>query len=273
MPKISVICGVYNAAGCYSFEKSIESVLSQSLSDLEFIICDDGSTDKTPKILSHYAKCDKRIRIIKNEKNLGLAASLNRCLEISAGEYIARHDCDDISEGTRLERQIDFLEAHPDVSILGTFVYLFDEKGVWGKRSFPKTVSKKDFLFSSPHQHGSVVFRRDALISVGGYRVAKETRRCEDYDLFMRMYPLSKSANLDEYLYYFCEDKSAYKRRRYRYRIDEARVRFKGFKSLGLMPKAFFYVIKPLVVGLIPIKILKWLRNKLLKRKGVYGKE
>ena len=268
MPKISIICAAYNACSCYSFEKSISSILTQTFKEFEFIICDDGSTDGTWDSLVRFSESDNRIRLIRNEKNLGLAASLNKCLEISEGEYIARHDCDDYAAPDRLEKQISYLEEHPEISILGTFAYLFDEGGIWGKITFPTEVTKKDFLFSSPHQHGSVLFRRDALMRAGGYRVAKETRRCEDYDLFMRMHLFAKSANLNEYLYYFCEDKNTLKRRKYRYRIDEMKVRFKGFKMLGLMPRAFFYAIKPLIVGLIPSRLLAWLKNKFLKRKA-----
>ena len=267
MPKVSIICGAYNVCKCYSFEESIKSILTQTFGDFEFIICDDGSTDGTWEMLNNFAKLDNRIKLIKNEKNIGLAASLNKCLEISTSEYIARHDCDDYSAPRRLEKQIKHLEEHTDISILGTFTYLYDQKGVWGKIIFPTEITKRDFLFRSPHQHGSVIFRKEALIRAGGYRVAKETRRCEDYDLFMRMHLFAKSANLSEYLYYFCEDKNTLKRRKYRYRIDETKVRFKGFKALGLMPWAFFYAIKPLIVGLIPARLLAWLKNKFLKRK------
>ena len=268
MPKVSVICGIYNSLGCYSFEESIKSILTQTLADFEFIICDDGSTDGTWERLERFGKSDKRIKLIRNGKNLGLAASLNRCIEISEGEYIARHDCDDISAPQRLEKQISFLEENREISILGTFSYLFDKDGIWGKTEFPTEIKRRDFLFTSPHRHGSVVFRKDALLQANSYRVAKETRRCEDYDLFMRMHLFAKSANLAEYLYYFCEDKSTYKRRKYRYRIDEAKVRLKGFKMLGLMPGAFLYVIKPLIVGLIPTALIRWLK-KISKRKNV----
>lgn len=271
MPRVSVICGAYNVCDHCLFEKSIKSILMQTLGDFEFIICDDGSTDKTFEKLKRLQESDGRIKLIRNEKNLGLAASLNRCLEISEGEYIARHDCDDLSVPDRLERQVCFLDCRNDISLVGSFAYLFNESGVWGKATFPTEIKKKDFLFSSPHLHGSVIFRKEALIRAGGYRVAKETRRCEDYDLFMRMHQFAKSANLDEYLYYFCEDKNTYKRRKYRYRIDEAKVRLRGFRLLGLMPGAFVYVLKPLIVGLIPRRLLNLMRNKFLKRKAAYG--
>ena len=272
MPRISVISGAYNIGKCYSFEKSIESVLNQSYSDFEFIICNDGSSDNTLELLMEYAKKDPRIKIIENEKNLGLAASLNKCINESSGEYVARHDLDDYNDLDRFKLQLEFLDAHPDISVLGTQVYLFDEGGVWGEEEFPNEVLKKDFLFTSPYKHGSVMMRRGALIKAGLYRVAKETYRTEDYDLFMTLKTFANGANLKERLYYFCEDKAARKRRKYKYRIDEARVRYRGFSKLGLLPAGIFYVIKPLIVGLIPTPILERLKDKRGNRKKTINK-
>lgn len=266
MPRVSVISGAYNIEGVFSFHKSMESILTGELEDFEFIICDDGSSDKTWELLSEYAKRDARIVLLKNEENKGLAFSLNRCIEIAKGEYIARHDLDDYSHKERLKKQIDYLDKNKDVSLLGTQAYLFDKNGVWGKEHFPVKVTKRDFLFTSPYQHGAVVFRREALVSAGGYRVAKETMRAEDYDLFMTMHMTQKGENLDEFLYYFCEDDSSKKRRKYRYRIGEMKVRFRGFKRLGLMPRGFFYAIKPLIVGLIPPSLLDRLKKKRARR-------
>lgn len=268
MRKLSVISGAYNAASHPFFRKSIESVLQQSFSDFEFIICDDGSTDNTLELLLGYAKIDRRVKILENGKNLGLAATLNRCIEISTGEYIARHDLDDYSVKERFERQITYLENHKSVGILGTGILLFDENGVWGEELMPRIVKNEDFLFNNPYKHGSIMFRRSELVRAGGYRVARETLRNEDYDLFMKMQLFCRGENLRELLYSFCEDKSAFKRRKYKYRINEAKVRLRGFCALGLMPQGIPYVIKPLVVGLIPPPILKRLQRKRRSREN-----
>lgn len=260
-PKISVISGAYNCASVSHFRKSIESILKQSFSDFEFIICDDGSTDNTFEILAEYASRDKRIKLLQNEKNLGLQKTLNKCIKESAGEYISRHDLDDYSAPKRFEKQIEHLESHSEIAILGTASYLFDERGVWGEEHPPLTVNKKDFLFNNPYKHGSVMIRRKALIDAGAYCEERWAKRNEDYELFMRMSLTFRGENLSLPLYYFCEDKLAIKRRKYRYRINEAIVRAKGFRALGLMPRAIPYVIKPLVVGLIPSPILKKLQN------------
>ena len=274
MPLLSVICGAYNIASEPVAEQSIESLLAQSFRDFEIIICNDGSTDATDELLCRYAKQDSRIKIIKNEKNRGLAYSLNKCLSLANGSYIARHDFDDISLSTRFEKQIYYLEEHGDIDILGTAVALFDEKGIFDEEYFPALVMAEDFLYTSPYKHGTVVFRRGVLLSAGGYRVAPETIRTEDYELFMRMCAMGyKGANLMEILYLFKEDTAAKSRRKYKYRIDEARVRARGFFALGLMPRGIPYVIKPLIVGLMPRALITHVQRKRREKGRKYGHE
>lgn len=269
MARVSIVSGAYNIADNFAYKKAISSILSQSFADFEWIICDDGSTDNTWEILCECAKNDPRIKLIQNEKNMGLAYSLNRCIEIATGEYIARQDLDDYSDVDRLKKQVKYLDKHPEIALLGTQAYLFDANGIWGKEHFPTVVNKKDFLFTSPYQHGAMLMRKDALLEVGSYRVCKATRRCEDYDLFMTMHTKFQGANLDEFLYYFCEDTSSKKRRKYKYRIDEMKVRFRGFRRLKLMPRGFFYAIKPIFVGLIPKKMLDKLKKKRKRREEI----
>lgn len=110
--------------------------------------------------------------------------------------------------------------------------------------------------------HATVMYRKQSLLHVNKYRVARETKRSEDYELFMRMYSKGlKAANIQENLYFVREDKNAYNRRKYRYRIYEAIVRYKGFKSLDLLPHGLIYVIKPLLVGLMPRKSLGFVKD------------
>ena len=267
MSETSIITGVYNIENCQSFHKSMQSILQQSYSDFEWILCDDGSTDGTWELLQKYAAKDKRIRLLRNEKNMGLAATLNYCLGYVEGEFVARQDADDYSMKNRLEKQIDYLKKHPEIAVLGCQLFLFDERGIWGKSIFPRQVTNRDFLFNSPYRHGAVVFRKEALQQAGGYRVAKETRRAEDYDLFMTIQTFGKGENLDEYLYCFCEDLHAKRRRKYRYRLDEVKIRFLGFRKLGLLPKGILYVVKPLLVGLIPRLLLEKIKDKYYDRR------
>lgn len=266
MPKVSVIMGIYNTNDETIVRASINSILNQTYRDFEFIICDDGSTDNTYELLKKIAKTDNRIIIMKNNKNMGLAQTLNNCLKKSKGEFIARMDSDDISLPTRLEKQLDFLENNPDYSLVGSNVILFDEMGEWGIRTLPEYPNKKNFLFNSPFVHPSVFIRKSSLEVLNGYTVKKETRRCEDYELFMRFYAKGwYGYNIQEPLLKYRENKEAYSRRKFIYRIDETKIRFEGFKTLNLMPVGLIYTIKPLIVGLVPQRILAILRNEKIK--------
>lgn len=262
MCKISIIMGIYKMINKRSIVKlAIDSILNQTYKDFEFIICDDGSNDGTYEMVQDFTKNDSRAVLIKNNENKGLAYSLNHCLSIAKGKYIARMDADDISMPDRLEKQIEFLDGHLEYAMVGCNLLLINDKGIWGKRILAKEPTKKSFLFTSPFCHPAIVMRKEVLDKVNNYKVEKITRRAEDYDLFMRIYANGyKGYNMQEYLYQFREDNDAYKRRAYKYRIDDVQVRYRGFKALGLMPSGFLYVIKPLIVGLIPPKILVNLR-------------
>ena len=271
MPEISVVMGVYNTCDKESLEKSINSVLNQTFCDFEFIICDDCSDkDYIKKILRDMSERDGRIKITANEKNMGLAASLNRCIELSDknSKYIFRHDDDDFSEPDRFRKQYDFLENNPDISIVGSNIALYGANGKWGNRKFPEKPAKKDFLFSVPFQHGAIAFKKADLVKSGCYLSVKETRRTEDYELLMRMYSLGYAGyNIQEELYNFREDINSHKRRKYRYKIDEAKIRYRGFKKLKILGRGLPYIIKPLIVGLIPYRLLNFMKDKYYGRR------
>ena len=264
---VSIIMGVYNIKNKDQFCQAVESIQNQSYSSCELILCDYGSTNDTREQLQQFAEKDSRIRVVGYDTNKGLAHALNTCIQCARGTYIARMDADDISLPERIQRQVEFLEQHKDIHFVSTAIELIDDNGVWGERVMPEKPEKKTFLFRSPFIHAAVVFRREILNAAGGYRVAKETRRAEDYDLFMRLYALGyRGYKMPERLYQVREDGEALGRKKYRYRIDEMRVRWQGFKKLGLLPVGFLYVIKPLIVGLIPYKVLVWMRNDKMKR-------
>lgn len=261
-PKLSVITGVYNIGKLTIFDRMIRSVLSQSFSEFEWIICDDGSTDSTWERLETIAANDNRIRLLKSPVNEGLASALNRCIAICRAPLIARQDADDLSAPERFALQVLFLQEHSEADFVGSNVILFDETGAWGKRIFPVRPEKQDFLFSMPFVHGALMFRTTAIQMAGNYRVAKETRRAEDYDLLMRMYAEGMvGGNLEQSLYWFLEDKAAKRRRKYCYRIDEFKIRSRGFRALGLWPRGIPYALKPLLVGVLPLGLLDQLKT------------
>ncbi|MBQ8134249.1 MAG: glycosyltransferase [Clostridia bacterium] len=263
MPKISVIMGVYNCKSEEMLNKSVNSIIEQTFTDWEFIICNDGSTDDTLTKLQKAAKKDRRIRIISYEQNKGLANALNFCIQHSKGEYIARQDDDDISNPDRFEKQLKVFEEHPEYAIVGSNATVFDDNGDWGKYTTEEKPDKKSFLWNSPFAHPTVIMRAEALKKCGCYRVAKETRRCEDYDLFMRMYANGYIGyNVQEELYRYKVVNDDKKYRPMKYRIDEAVVRRKGYKQLKMGPKGIIYILKPIIIGLIPQFIFKRIRSK-----------
>ena len=189
MPRVSVIMGVYNCKRLDLLEKSIYSIINQTYTDWEFLICNDGSSDEnTLKSLKEYERIDSRIRILSYEDNQGLSYALNTCIKQSKGEYIVRQDDDDESKPQRIQQLVSFMDKHPEYAVVGSLADVVDDRGVWGGYELEEIPSKKSFYWNSPFIHPSVIMRRIALEEVCGYRVAKETGRCEDYDLFMRMY-------------------------------------------------------------------------------------
>ncbi|TWH59719.1 Glycosyltransferases, probably involved in cell wall biogenesis [Desulfitobacterium sp. LBE] len=272
MIKVSVIMAVYNT-NREIIELAIDSILNQSIKELELIICDDGSSDGIYESLEEISNKDDRIVLLRNPRNMGASAARNRCIAKAKAEFIAIMDADDYSDEKRLEKQIEFLENNSEFTFVGVSgQYFSDLKGInEEKYYFCEYPQKEDFLFTLPFVHASLLFRKKALMDVKCYKEESIVTRSEDYDLMMRLYAKGYyGANLKEVLYFIRLDKSSYKRRKYRYRLLESVVKYKGFRSLGLMPRGIIYALKPLIVGLIPIRVLNMLRRKYYdsKRQG-----
>ena len=267
-PMVSVIMGVYNPDKKYLLD-SINSILNQTFQDFEIIICDDGSTTNVD-ILKKIERMDNRIKIFKNSNNMGLAHALNICITNSKGRYLVRQDADDISDKYRIEKQVEFLEENIEFAFVGANVNYIDEyNNIWGHYNLKNEPKREDFVFRVPFMHGAVAYRREIFDSKDNYyRVIKQTRRCEDYDLFMRLYAKGyKGCNIQEYLYNVREDKNALKRRKFIYRIDEIIIRKEGFKSLKLRRIYYIFILKPIIIGIIPNYILIKLKDIIYKRK------
>lgn len=193
--KISVISAVYNSEAY--LREAVESVLNQRFRDFEWIIVNDCSTDNSIAIIESYQ--DPRIRILHNEKNQGLAASLNKAIQHSQGEYLLRMDTDDICRPDRFEKQVAFMEQHPEISIAGSWVQLFGEwKGTW-KTARTYEEIKVRLLFNSALAHPSVIMRRKDMLE-NGLTYNEELRKAQDYDLWVRAAEKVKLANIPEVL-------------------------------------------------------------------------
>ena len=200
-PAISVAMSVYN--GERFLVPAIESVLAQTFTDFEFLILDDGSSDNTREVIESFASQDSRIRLIIRE-NRGLVASLNQLLAESCAPLVARMDADDVCLPTRFARQIDWLAAHTDYGVVGSWCEDIDENDQpWGGLcNSPRHPANHDeFLIAIDNGwallcHPAVMFRRDLVLSVGGYHAA--FRHCEDMDLWLRLASVTKLASIPE---------------------------------------------------------------------------
>lgn len=196
MPKLSVIMSVYNG-GKY-LEESIESVLNQTFKDFEFIIVNDGSTDNTKEILEKFSEKDKRIKIIENKENIGLTKSLNKCIKLSKGEFIARMDADDISCSERFEKQVKLLDIS-NAGVISCNTLLIDKKGnLLRKIKLPKRIKsvlkKRNCLI-----HGSLMFNKKILKNLNGYN--ERMILAQDYELLLRLSHKFKIGFVQEFLY------------------------------------------------------------------------
>lgn len=259
---VSVLMSVYNGAS--TLEKAAASILAQTYRDLELILCDDASTDGTWRIMQRIAASDARVTIFQNETNLGLGASLNRCLSRAGGEYIARQDADDLSDPDRIERTMDFLLSS-GAPYAACGVRVFDDSGVWSTRQFPQKITKHIIAQKNPFFHPTMIFRRAVIESVNGYRAAPETRRTEDYDLVMRLAAAGEiGENLQAILYSVYEPQEAYLRHNAKTRLYEVRVRARGLRAMGSPASDYIYLAKPLIMACVPrgmmrsVKRLQW---------------
>ncbi len=200
MPKVTVLMSVYN--GEKYLREAINSILNQTFKDFEFLIINDGSTDRTAEILQSYQ--DSRIKITNNEKNIGLTKSLNKGLKMAKSEYIARMDADDRSFPKRLGEEVELLDTNPKVGLVGTCYEITDEDDKsFGIAKCPITDKeiRRRLLEGNAFGHGSVMFRRECIDNIGSYR--PEFRYGQDFDLFLRISEKYGVANISEPLYKF----------------------------------------------------------------------
>jgi glycosyltransferase involved in cell wall biosynthesis len=202
MPRISVILPCYNGSS-YIYD-AIGSILDQTFPDFELIVIDDGSTDDSAEIIQTFD--DSRIRFFQ-QRNQGLPATLNRAISLANGEYLARMDADDISLPARFERQVDFLEKHPEHGMVGTWASIWADRQKTSRFHRPATecsLLKFDLLFYNSIVHSSTMIRRKVFVECGEY-ATEETRQPQDYDLWSRMMRHYEMTNLPEVLHIYRE--------------------------------------------------------------------
>ena len=227
-PKVTVLMTVYN--GERHLRECMDSVLGQTFSDFEFLIIDDCGSDNSKDIINSYK--DRRIRLIENDVNLGQVKSLNIGLDDARGEYIARMDQDDIIMKNRLDRQVDFLDRNKDISLVGAWGEVIDEKGkIFTRARLP--LRNEEIIGTALFcgyflMHPSVTFRKDVVMDAGKYD--ENITFSEDYDLWTRlMLKRRKLANMPEYLVRFRYHKKSSSRQFPQTQVNNVRVSIANF--------------------------------------------
>jgi glycosyltransferase involved in cell wall biosynthesis len=196
--KLSVVMPVFN--GEKYIKKSLESILKQELRDFELIIVDDGSLDKTTDIINSIK--DKRIKLIKNSKNLGLSTSINKGIKAAKGKYVARCDGDDLYSSNRFKLQLDFLERHPEYILIGSNADIINPRDkkigeiITPEKSY---AIKKQLLAKNNIIHPSVIYNKEAVQKAGWYREFFNLG-AEEYDLWFRLMAYGKFYNIQKKL-------------------------------------------------------------------------
>ena len=256
-PMISVIMGIYNCAE--TLETAVECIINQTYTNWELIMCDDCSNDDTLRVAMKLAEKDKRIIILKNEENITLAPSLNKCLMVARGQYIARMDGDDLCAKDRFEKELSFLERFPEYAMVSCQMELFDKAGTYRIISHKQEPKGKDLVYRSQFCHAGCMIRTSVMRELGGYRVNKSCQRVEDYDLWVRMYAKGyKGYNLQEPLYSMRDDRNALNRRNFRNRLNECKVKWQVCKELRLPITNYPQIVVPIIKWLLPRAIYKF---------------
>lgn len=255
LPVVSVIMGIYNCADTLS--DAIESILNQTCQDFELILCNDGSTDATLDIAQKYARENpEHIVLIQNEKNMGLNYTLNHCLKVARGKYIARMDGDDRSLPNRFQVEVEYLDAHPEYALVSANLEVFDDEGVWGYTSFKPEPAPRDLVKGSSFSHSACMVRKTVYDEVGGYSEGERLMRVEDKHLWHKIYAAGyRGRNLEQVLYSYRDDRNAYSKRKLRYRFNSFYVSSLNIRAFHLPLYYYLYAAKPIAIGLLPYPV------------------
>ena len=246
--------GIYNCAD--TLEQAVSSIRNQTYTNWELILCDDGSTDATYEVAHKLAEEEPRIILLQNDCNKGLNTTLNHCLAAATGEYIARMDGDDECVSERFEKQVHFLETHPEFQITSCPMKLFDENGECGETSLPEQPTAEDVVCGTAISHAPMMMYRECMNAVGGYTEDPRMLRVEDVNLWIKCYAAGyRCYNIQEPLYRMRNDKNAVNRRKYRYRVNSTYVRLQGCKMLHLGLKCRLKAFMPMIIGLVPARL------------------
>ncbi len=265
---ISVIMSVRNCA--QYLHEAIDSILAQTYTHWEFVICDDCSTDNTFAICQDYAaQYPGKFVLVQNDTNRKLAYSLNHCLQYASGKFIARMDGDDLSHPERFEKQVKYLVEHPEIDLVSCAFQRFHDNGFFDIYYMKEHPTKYDMRKRLPFGHGMLMTYKRVYEALDGYTVAKRTERGQDYDLFFRFFAMGFSgANLQEPLYYYREGDDAIKRRTFKVRWQTYQTTKMGYRLLHYpLSWRIQALISVIIKSLTPFWVQKQIRK--LQAKGI----
>ena len=254
--KISIIMGIYNCEE--TLQEAIDSIIAQTYTNWEFIICDDGSEDNSYNVAKEYEiKDPDRFMVIQNKKNMGLNYTLNKCIKLADGDYIARMDGDDVSTPDRFAKEVYILNKHPEFAIVSSHMITFDESGEWGCVKTLRIPEIKDFPTHVPmFCHAPCMIRREAFLDVDGYTEDKRLLRVEDYNLWYKFYARGyRGYNIQQPLYKMRDDRNALHRRTVQARLNGIYATFLGFRMVNLPAWMYIYAVKNAIVEIIKLII------------------
>lgn len=250
----TVLMSVYNDEKFVT--EAIKSVVQQLTDDMEFLIIDDHSTDRTSEIINNFQCQYPSIKIIRNESNQGLGYSLALGVEQAKGKYIIRMDSDDICLPDRFAKQIRFFEENPDIDILGGGAIEIDEDGKQGvTRVMPLSYEEiVESIWACPLIHPTVAFKRDKILQAGNYR--HQASRRQDYELWFRCVKKGlKFANMPDVLIYYRFTAKSQEKQRLQQAIYQAKIGWEGCKMLDLPKWQYLAVAVPIVRAIFPPSI------------------
>ena len=268
-PLVSVVMSVWNEEKYLT--ASIESILNQTFTDYEFVIINDGSTDRTQEILEIFVHKDTRIKLILNAMNVGCAASLNKGIEIARGKYIARMDSGDISNPTRFEKQVNYLEGEKNVSALGTCGYWIDEhKQVIATWNVVPTINSTILYKGAPTIDPSLMITKELFNTIGFY---KTKYNAYDFEFLARALKNHITiANLQDYLFSTMRRRGGLQYRSIRReRAGVLRTKF-SYLPYFLSCKSMFYTLKSLVGCCLPTSVMEKLADRWIMQSAVSTK-
>lgn len=255
---VSILMCEYNTPLEY-LEKSIESILNQTYENFEFLIIDDGTKNDMDALAKKFD--DKRIKIIKNDKNRGLVYSLNRGLQEAQGDYIVRMDTDDIALPTRIEKIYDYMIHHKEYSVVGSKAIEFSDIQTNKVIGFSGEIDKHRLMCAEAPLHPTVILNKKDVLEVGGY---PNYKRCEDFALWCELLLASKKIYILEepLLKYRVNDADYNKKRKLNMRKDELKARKFYYKKMNANFYEKLYILRSILASIFPFWIVRKLRSK-----------